>query len=106
MTAWLTIERRNGARSTRFTVTSEEWDSTSVKRGTARAATDEEISAAVQRRDERAKDEQIEQTFKARADYQDAQAIAAILEWLSPTNQVLDKLTPDEWSNLRQRLSK
>jgi hypothetical protein len=70
-----------------------------------RDATPEEIATEEAIREKRENDHRLREEFKARQDYQDAMAIGSILEWMTPINHPLDRLTPAEWAELRRRLA-
>jgi hypothetical protein len=70
----------------------------------ARPATDAEIAEEVAKRLERDAQQQKLAQFEARQDYTDAKAIVSTIEWMTPGNHPLDRLTPEEWAELRRRL--
>jgi hypothetical protein len=67
-------------------------------------ATPEEIRAEKKKRAADAKEARVLAEFRARPEYQDAQAIRNALEWMTPTDNRLDCLTPAEWAKLRKKL--
>ena len=100
MAEWLTYERY-GKQS--FTRTADE---PPMRNGwVPRPATEIEIADEVARRIERDTERKMKADFEARQDYQDARTIANILEWITPADHPLDRLTPAEWAELRRRLT-
>jgi len=67
-------------------------------------ATPEEIKQEKKRRAADTKEKQVLAGFQARPEYRDAQAIRNALEWMTPVDNPLDKLTPAEWAKLRKKL--
>jgi hypothetical protein len=75
--------------------------------GQPRPATEQEIAGELQRRAEKAQEDQRRREFEARSDYQDAKAIRDSLEWIAlDSHDVLNRMTPVEWHKLRERLTK
>lgn len=69
-----------------------------------RPATDAEITAEVARRLERDEVFKRHSAFRARPDYQDADAIRSAIELIELDDHLLDRLTPEEWRALRIKI--
>jgi hypothetical protein len=67
-------------------------------------ATPEMIAAHRAKQTAREEEEAKLKAFHARPDYQDASTIAYTLSRMNPDNHPLDRLTPEEWAQLRRRL--
>lgn len=102
---WLAYGRWGSGSDLHFTIKLESERLSGKAASTVRAATPEEIAAEKASRAERQKQCEIQEKFKARLDYQDAKAIASILEWIEPNDHPLDRLTPAEWAKLRRKLT-
>lgn len=72
---------------------------------TPRPATAEEIAEEVARRAEREAQAEAERDLRERPEYEDAKAIHDVLEFLSPTNHPLDRLTREEWAEFRRKIA-
>jgi hypothetical protein len=69
-----------------------------------RAATPEEIEVEVTKRESIERERRLEAEFKARPEYPEAKRVANMLDWMSPTDHPLDRLSLDEWVALRKKL--
>ena len=80
-----------------------------------RPATQEEVQAEIDRREELLRKERTrrdehnrhEREFESRQDYRDAAEIASIIsaERMDYSDHPLDRLTPAEWAELRRRIT-
>jgi hypothetical protein len=71
---------------------------------TAGPATKEEIEQEKQRRKEKDDKEAILREFRNRQEYVLAKEIRDRLEWMTPTDHPLDRLTLDEWRELLAKI--
>lgn len=69
-----------------------------------RPATPEEIKVEIENREERQKERDATKLFQSRQDYHDAMTVRDILEHQEYDRNILDRLTPEQWSELRKRL--
>lgn len=101
-TEWLTYERIGHGS---FTRRADEKRQTKHSYGwEPRPATKAEIAAELERRKVSDAEKAKQAEFEVRQDYQDAKAIANLLEWITPESHPLDRLKPEEWAELRRRL--
>jgi len=102
---WLAYGRYGNGTDIYFTIQLESEPVSGRAAVSVRDATPQEIAKEKERRDAKQKVLDDRRKFEARQDYQDAQAIRDILEWMEPDNHPLDRLTPAEWAELRRRLT-
>jgi hypothetical protein len=69
-----------------------------------RPATEAEIAKEVAKRQEREEKSRRREEFHARPDWDDADAIRAVIEMMEYDNHPLDNLTPEEWRALRIKI--
>lgn len=99
MAEWLTYERNGRSLITKLAT------EPPVRNGwKPRPASKEEIATEVRDRTNKGYELADRKRREARQDYQDAQAIKAMLEWECDKADFLNRLTPQEWSDLRKRL--
>jgi hypothetical protein len=101
-TEWVAYEREWGRNHTLAIKRSDE--PSPIKHHLRGPATAEEIACEITRRAEKKAESDMLAAFQARQDFKDAVAIRAMIEWISPSDHCLDKLTPAEWAELRRRL--
>jgi len=70
-----------------------------------RPSTPEEIAKEKSRRAEHQRELATIKAFQERPEYIAASAIRNALEWMSPQDHPLDKLSADEWEQLRKKLT-
>lgn len=70
----------------------------------SRPATEQEVSEEIARRETREREAATIRAFESRQDYRDAKVIRGILEWMTPEDNPLGALTPEEWAELRKKL--
>ena len=100
-TEWVSFDYF-GRVSNRVTSTMLLSEVTDRTRGVCRNATDEEIKSESDHRDYKQLQRNEQSAFMARPEYTDAKAISNLLEWA--TNEILNKLSSEEWNALRLRL--
>ena len=69
-----------------------------------RPATEQEIGTERAKRAKQDRDQAILVAFQSRPEYIAASEIRNRLEFITPDNHPLDKLSPDEWEQLRKKL--
>jgi hypothetical protein len=103
---WLTYERAHHANNSRIYITQEASKKKPMGFGDSREATPEEIEAVIAKRRENEESRARLEAFQARPDYQDAAMIRNALEWMTPDENPLSALTPEEWADFRRRISR
>jgi hypothetical protein len=72
--------------------------------GTERPATQAEIAKEQARRAHLQAEHALREAFRARPDWQDADSIRSTIEIMEHNNHPLDRLTPEEWRALKEKL--
>lgn len=105
MADWKALERFNRSGLSRWIVPAGR-DIRAPWRLSDTPPTAEEVATAEAERQTAERERMEKQAFEARQEYKDADAIRAVLEWMTPSDNPLDRLTPEEWAELRAKLSK
>jgi hypothetical protein len=101
---WVTYTRPHYGNKSALSVTQEAGNKKPLGFGEPREATADEIEHEKAKRREREESRKRIEDFQARQDYRDAATIRNVLEWMTPDENPLSALTPEEWAELRRKL--
>jgi hypothetical protein len=103
---WITYYKLHHSSNNEVTTTKLEGEHIGLKSSwQTRPATDEEIAEEKAKREQKEFEASALKAFQSRPDYIAAMAIRNVLEWISPVDHPLDRLTVEQWEELRKKLT-